>query len=189
MRVSAGDSDAARDPGRVLPFLRPPAADPDHLVWAYQAHVTAIYQYLYSRVGNRPDAEDLTSQVFTKALTGMRTDVSVGELRSWLFRVAQTTLADHWRHYYAEAETELDDGLTGAPPLPENVAAAQRVEGLLETLPESYRRVLELRFLRGYSIRETAEELSLSESNVKVLQFRALNRAGRDLKEMHGRRS
>jgi RNA polymerase sigma-70 factor (ECF subfamily) len=40
--------------------------------------------------------------------------------------------------------------------------------------------VLELRFLRGYSVRETAQELNLSETNVKVLQFRALNRAGRD---------
>jgi RNA polymerase sigma-70 factor (ECF subfamily) len=47
-------------------------------------------------------------------------------------------------------------------------------------LPESYRRVLELRFLRGYSIRETAHELGLTQANVRVLQFRALNRAGRE---------
>jgi RNA polymerase sigma-70 factor (ECF subfamily) len=54
------------------------------------------------------------------------------------------------------------------------------VDSLLATLPENYRRVLELRFLRGYSVRETARELGLSETNVKVLQFRALNRAGRE---------
>jgi hypothetical protein len=50
-------------PGRVVALRQ--AADPhsqDHLTWAYQTHVTAIYQYVYSRVGNRPDAEDLTSQ-------------------------------------------------------------------------------------------------------------------------------
>src|SRR5205809_664035 len=81
----------------------------DHLTWAYQTHVTAIYQYIYSRVGNRPDAEDLTAQVFMKAISGMRNDVSVPELRSWLYRVAQTTLADHWREYYAEGAGELDD--------------------------------------------------------------------------------
>ena len=154
--------------------------DQDHLTWAYQTHVTAIYQYIYGRVGNRPDAEDLTAQVFVKAINGMRSDVSVPELRSWLYRVAQTTLADHWREYYAEGAGELDDDVTQQPAPRENPEAVQRVDSLLATLPESYRRVLELRFLRGYSVRETAQELNLSETNVKVLQFRALNRAGRD---------
>ena len=152
----------------------------DHVTWAYQTHVTAIYQYIYSRVGNRPDAEDLTAQVFMKAISGMRSDVSVPELRSWLYRVAQTTLADHWREYYAEDPGELDDDVTRPPAPRENPEAVLRVDSLLATLPESYRRVLELRFLRGYSVRETAQELNLSETNVKVLQFRALNRAGRE---------
>ena len=152
----------------------------DHVTWAYQTHVTAIYQYIYSRVGNRPDAEDLTAQVFMKAIGGMRSDVSVPELRSWLYRVAQTTLADHWREYYAEDAGELDDDVTRPPAPRENPEAVLRVDSLLATLPESYRRVLELRFLRGYSVRETAQELNLSETNVKVLQFRALNRAGRE---------
>src|SRR3989440_3892672 len=162
-----------------LPHADPPHGQ-DHLTWAYQTHVTAIYQYIYNRVGNRPDAEDLTAQVFMKAINGMRNDVSVPELRSWLYRVAQTTLADHWREYYAEDTGELDDDVTRPPAARENPEAIQRVDALMATLPESYRRVLELRFLRGYSVRETAQELSLSETNVKVLQFRALNRAGRE---------
>src|SRR5919108_6153222 len=167
--------------GKVLPLRRAEAsADQEHLTWAYQTHVTAIYQYIYSRVGNRPDAEDLTAQVFTKAINSMRTDVSVPELRSWLYRVAQTTLADHWRQYYAEDRAELEDDVSRPPAPRENPEAVQRVDSLLATLPESYRRVLELRFLKGYSVRETAQELSLSETNVKVLQFRALNRAGRE---------
>ena len=152
----------------------------DHLTWAYQTHVTAIYQYVYSRVGNRPDAEDLTSQVFMKATKDMRSDVSIRQLRSWLYRVAQTTLMDHWREYYAEHARELAEEMTAPPAARENTEAVQRVESLLATLPENYRRVLELRFLRGYSVRDTARELSLSETNVKVLQFRALNRAGRE---------
>src|SRR5436190_10904984 len=100
----------------------------DHLTWAYQTHVTAIYQYIYSRVGNRPDAEDLTAQVFMKAISGMRNDVSVPELRSWLYRVAQTTLADHWRQYYAEDMGELDEEIGRPAPVRENPAAVQRVD-------------------------------------------------------------
>jgi RNA polymerase sigma-70 factor (ECF subfamily) len=182
------EGEAAPDRRRVLPLRRPSAApreDPEHLIWAYQSHVTAIYQYLYSRVGNRADAEDLTSNVFMKAIGSMRSDVSTAELRAWLYRVAQTTLADHWREFYAEATNELEDDIQREAQTPENHEAVGRVETLLSTLPEHYRRVLELRFLRGYSVRETARELELSESNVKVLQFRALNRAGRDRKGMN----
>src|SRR5437764_13457035 len=172
---------AFASPTKVVPLRHSDGSqDRDHLTWAYQTHVTAIYQYIYSRVGNRPDAEDLTAQVFTKAINGMRSDVSVPELRSWLYRVAQTTLADHWRQYYAEDMGELDEEIGRRAPVRENPEAVQRVDSLLATLPESYRRVLELRVLRGYSVRETAQELNLSETNVKVLQFRALNRAGRD---------
>ena len=158
----------------------PGPAETDRRVWVYQTHVTAIYQYLYSRVGNRPDAEDLTSQVFMKAIRGMRDDVSVPEARSWLYKVAQTTLADHWRQYYAEETRALDDRASPAVPPRHNPEAVYQVEGLLATLPENYRRVLELRFLRGYSIRETAHELGITETNAKVLQYRALNRAGRE---------
>lgn len=168
-------------PGKLFPLHQVASAESqEHLTWAYQTHVTAIYQYVYSRVGNRPDAEDLTSQVFMKATRDMRSDVSIPQLRSWLYRVAQTTLMDHWREYYAERAGALDEDVTQPPPARENAEAVQRVETLLATLPENYRRVLELRFLRGYSVRETARELSLSETNVKVLQFRALNRAGRE---------
>src|SRR4030088_14177 len=131
----------------------------DHLTWAYQTHVTPIYQYIYSRVANRPDAEDLTAQVFMKAIGGMRSDVSVPELRSWLYRVAQTTLADHWREYYAEDAGELDEDVTRPPASRENPEAVLRVDSLLATLPESYRRVLELRVLRGSSLPETAPEV------------------------------
>ena len=179
------ENDPAPERLRVLPLQRPAPArpsDPEHLIWAYQTHVTAIYQYLYARVGNRPDAEDLASEVFMKAIGSMRSDVSTPELRAWLYRVAQTTLADHWRQFYAEATTDLEDDIQRDAQRPENQEAAGRVETLLSTLPENYRRVLELRFLRGYSVRETARELGLSEANVKVLQFRALNRAGRDRK-------
>src|SRR3989442_3967303 len=142
----------------------------DHVTWAYQTHVTAIYQYIYSRVGNRPDAEDLTAQVFMKAISGMRSDVSVPELRSWLYRVAQTTLADHWREYYAEDAGELDDDVTRPPPARENPEAVLRVGSLLATLPQSYRRGPERPLLRRDSLRGTAQGPDPHRSNVKAFQ-------------------
>src|SRR2546423_5509031 len=108
-----------------LPHADPPHGQ-DHLTWAYQTHVTAIYQYIYGRVGNRADAEDLTAQVFMKAISGMRSDVSVPELRSWLYRVAQTTLADHWRGDYAGGPGGLDAGRTPPAGPPGEPGAAAR---------------------------------------------------------------
>src|SRR2546428_13609181 len=112
--------------------------DQDHLTWAYQTHVPAIYQYIYSRVGNRPDAEDLTAQVFMKAINGMRSDVSVPELRSWLYRVAQTTLADHWREDYAEDAGELEDDGARPPAAPGNPEAGVGGGSPLGTPPHSF---------------------------------------------------
>src|SRR2546428_1915162 len=137
-------------PRRVVPLHQAADSDSqDHLTWAYQTHVTAIYQYVYSRVGNRPDAEDLTSQVFMKATKAMRSDVSLPQLRSWLYRVAQTTLVDHWREYYADHAGELDEDVTRPPAARENAEAVQRVDSLLAALPENYRRGPGPRPLRG----------------------------------------
>src|SRR5256714_14478828 len=141
-----------------LPHADPPHGQ-DHLTWAYQTHVTAIYQYIYSRVGNRPDAEDLTAQVFMKAISGMRNDVSVPELRSWLYRVAQTTLADHWREYYAEDAGELEDDVTRTPAPRGNPEAGLPGGSLLAPPPERYRPVPELPFLPGCSGARTAQRL------------------------------
>jgi RNA polymerase sigma-70 factor (ECF subfamily) len=57
-------------------------------------------------------------------------------------------------------------------------APDERVESILDRLPPRYRDVLTYRFLLNYSIKETAEQMRLSEANVKVLQFRALKKAG-----------
>jgi RNA polymerase sigma factor (sigma-70 family) len=88
-------------------------------------------------------------------------------------------LADHWRHHYAarDAAIELRQLPDGALTNPPNSDASERAERLLSLLPDHFRRVLELRFLRGYSVREAANELGVTESNARVLQFRALRKA------------
>src|SRR5260370_13825778 len=91
---------AVASSGKIVPL---PHADAphgqDHLTWAYQTHVTAIYQYIYGRVGNRADAEDLTAQVFVKANIGMQPVVSVPSLRDLHSRVSLTLHSDHYpRH-------------------------------------------------------------------------------------------
>jgi RNA polymerase sigma-70 factor (ECF subfamily) len=134
-------------------------------------------------VGNREDAEDLTSEVFLKATRLLDRERPDASMAQWLFTVARTVLADHWRRYYRSgAPLPLDDerasaipgGTTSSEP---SAVSVKLVEDVLAGLPDRYRRVLELRFLRGYSIQETARELGMTPENVKVTQHRALAKA------------
>jgi RNA polymerase sigma-70 factor (ECF subfamily) len=141
----------------------------------YQEHVAPLYRYVYSRTGNTPDAEDVTSTTFLRALPRLRTDVSPGEIRAYLRTTARSVLADVWRQRHGTVLMEFDDERDASRP-----AEAERdvdVSGILDGLPSNYRSVLELRFLRGYSIRETAKAMGVSVANAKVLQLRALRRA------------
>jgi RNA polymerase sigma-70 factor (ECF subfamily) len=156
---------------------------PLDLEQVFAQFIDPVYRFLYNRVGNREDAEDLTSDVFVKAarlLDGTRSETSIA---AWLFTVARTVLADHWRIYYRHGPTvELDELRLGSLP-PETArtgpseANAQLLEETMRGLSDRYRRVLELRFLQGYSIQETAAEMGITSSNAKVVQHRALARA------------
>lgn len=150
----------------------------------YQENLNLIYRYVYSKVGNREEAEDLTSQIFVKAVRGVHTERGALSMQKWLFQVARTTIADFWRARYRIATSSLEELLDAGWEGPVQSEAAEinpgpveRVQRLLQALPERYRNVLNCRFLLNFSIRETAVSLGLSEANVKVLQFRALKRA------------
>ena len=74
----------------------------------YTDNVGRIYRLLFAKVGNRPDAEDLTSQVFLAALGPLRTTASVGEVRAYLLAAARTVLAAHWRRTLGHQVTVID---------------------------------------------------------------------------------
>jgi len=150
----------------------------------YQENLSLIYRYIYSKVGNREEAEDLTSQTFIKAVRSVDHERSPHSMQKWLFQVARTTVADYWRAYYRVSvrslEELLDAGWEGPveeEPVVMSTTPSERVHRLLEALQENYREVLTCRFLLNLSIKETALRMGLTEANVKVLQFRALKRA------------
>jgi RNA polymerase sigma-70 factor (ECF subfamily) len=134
-------------------------------------------------VGNREDAEDLASEVFLKASRHLEAGRAEASIASWLYTVARTVLADHWRRYYRQPAPLYLENLDALATAPEKGPANSRPEsehmvaGILEALPPRYRQVLELRFLRGCSVEEAAREMQTTAGNVKVLQHRALARA------------
>jgi RNA polymerase sigma-70 factor (ECF subfamily) len=159
------------------------APESQPLAWeaVYRETAVLVYRFIYARVGNRHDAEDLTTQVFIRALPRLRIPAAIEEIRSYLMATSRTVLADHWRRHYDVQMAVLDDGLASPPEEHRDRVSEEdgirRANAVLAGLPGNYRQVLELRFLRGYSLRETAEAMGVSLSNAKVLQHRALRRA------------
>jgi RNA polymerase sigma-70 factor (ECF subfamily) len=169
-----------------------PSASPElHVVgdsggWeeVYREHVGPIYRYVYARTGNRADAEDIAAQVFLRALPRLRLRASTGEIRSYLMTTARSVLAEHWTLHYGADVGLLDEDVAQPEPPPVERQDAdlgvRRTARVLAALPDHYRRVLELRFLRGYSVRETAREMGITVTNAKVMQHRALRRAAQE---------
>jgi RNA polymerase sigma factor (sigma-70 family) len=155
----------------------------------YRDNVDRVYRMLFARVGNRPDAEDLTAEVFLTALRPLRVTASVGEVRAYLLATARTVLAGHWRRTLGLPVTTLDDEpadpAVADPPVPSD--AGPRTAAILRVLPDHYRRILELRFLDACTVAEAAAAMGVSVANAKVLQHRALRRAAQLAREEGGR--
>jgi RNA polymerase sigma factor (sigma-70 family) len=150
----------------------------------YLDNVVRIHRLMYAKVGNRPDAEDLTAEVFTAALGPLRTGASRGEVRAYLLTTAQTVLATFWRRRLGIEVTAIDasevaDLISDSPPEGAAAATTARARRVLATLPDRYRRILELRFLEARTIKEAAREMEVTVTNAKVLQHRALRMAAR----------
>lgn len=159
----------------------------------YRTYVDVVYKFVYYRVGNREEAEDLTSETFIKMMQSLPSFSFDSKFKTWLLGIAKHTILDYFRKHYKNRTLALEDFLNvdlgnslALQPVfefdePEDKTAVQKfeekVKAILEQLPKHYRDVLELRFLKGYSIKETAEALGKTISNIKVLQYRALHKA------------
>ena len=147
--------------------------DPARFADLYEIHFELVYAYIARRLRDRDAAEDLTSEVFQKALA----NISNFELRgapfgAWLIRIAANAVADYSKRAAREVGNpgpelacEPDMGVI------ENRA---RLFRLVEDLPADQKHVIYGRFVEQHSIREIAQQLGRSEGAVKQLQFRAV---------------
>jgi len=139
-----------------------------------------VYAFIYARVGNRADAEDLTQQVAMKAIPRLRQGAPASAIRGYLFATARSVLGGFWSTRLGLSEAELHEDLALAlPPSPPSEESADTVQQILAQLSDNYRRVLELRFLHGYSLKEVAAEMNSTVGAIKVMQLRALRAAAK----------
>src|SRR5579863_2168882 len=159
----------------------------------YEINFERVYAFVARRVGDRDAAEDLTSEVFHKALANLRRFEWRGApFAAWLLRIAANAIADRasrvGRELAVDNPPELGAEATAEVDL-EEVEHRARLFRLVEQLPADQRRVIALRFAEEKSIREIAQALGRTEGAVKQLQFRALQNLRAEIKESKPQRT
>lgn len=151
----------------------------------FQQHARVLLGYLYNKVGSQMVAEDLCQETFLRATRFIQTYNGAASFKNWLFQIAKNLLADHWKAHYKFSTLSFDEFFENTQgttfeyteeqqPSP---GAEQQLQQILDTLSPEYREILELRFLKGYTLKETAAALNISLANAKVRQFRAITKA------------
>ncbi|MGH2561535.1 MAG: RNA polymerase sigma factor [Thermomicrobiales bacterium] len=177
MEIDAAEADAGADDELVE------AARHDRRAFAplYRHYVTPIYRFCYRRLGNREDAEDATSQVFTKALAALDS-YRAGSFRAWLFVIAGNVVKDRHRSRRLTGPFDVAFAVLDAGPTPEDSALAaddlRTLRALLNELSDDQRFVVELR-LSGLTAQEVAEAMQRKRGAVDALQYRAVTRLRR----------
>ena len=155
-------------------------SDPAKFDALYELHFERVYYYIMSRVRDRATAEDLTSEVFHKALANLSAYEWRGlPFAAWLFRIAANSLADQYKRASRERPATGDSPEAAAP---QDLSSLEfeaidyhaSLFRLVDRLPAVQRRVIHERFIEQRTIREIAGRLKTTEGAVKQLQFRAL---------------
>lgn len=158
---------------------------PDNFEAAYESHSKAIYKFLFWRTKDVQLSEDLTSSTFGKAWAS-RKSFRGGSEQAWLYRIARNVLVDYWRkkkELFVEDTDDLQaDVRPSAGELLDKKMQLHDLQKALDKLPEDMHAVITLRFIEGQTCRQVATTLNLSESNVRVIQYRALKKLRAQLK-------
>ncbi|MEZ4669537.1 MAG: sigma-70 family RNA polymerase sigma factor [Anaerolineae bacterium] len=153
----------------------------------YRANVQAIFRYIFYRVSQPALAEDLTGDVFIRALKGIGGYKDQGKpFIAWLYRIAHDRVVDHYRQQERQPETPLEDDLGTTQPdnmdatlLRRQAAKALRVA--IAELTDDQQQVIILRFIEGQRVEAVAQVMGKNANAIKQLQHRALAALARQL--------
>lgn len=155
----------------------------------YRRYAVGVYRYLYGRVGNRTDAEDLTSQTFTQVLEALPGYRPQGRFAAWLFSIARRRAADFHREGHRRVELPLealdvylanDERHLGQVIQTETVRDLRQ---LYDQLTEEQQELIRLRFAAGMTYAQIGQVLKRSEMAIGMALHRLMLQLRRQLEE------
>ncbi len=157
------------------------AKEGDHQAFArlYEENFDRIYRYVVIRIGDKMEAEDMTQQVFLKAIQSISSFKWKNiPFSAWLFRIAHNQLVDHLRKKNRRVAAPLDESLLTSDSNPQLMAERNLdIEQLLiatRRLTQAQREVISLRFAGDLPIAQVAKIMGKSQGAVKALQHSAI---------------
>ena len=162
-----------------LRIIRAVRKDPRAFGGLYKLYVEQVFRYLYSRLGNVHEAEDITAQTFLAAFESFDKFRQDGRFASWLFTIARNKAMDHFRQRKNSVSIdEVEEVPIENDPLHGLIQSEQAaaLSKLIQVLPEEERELLRLRFLAEMSFPEIAHLLHRNEEAVKKSVYRLLAR-------------
>lgn len=156
-------------------------ADADSFVHLYRLYLNPVYSYLYARLGNRQEAEDVTSVAFERAWSSIGNYAPTGSFKAWLFTIVNRSLADYYRGRKPApvGVDSLADTLTDGAMGPEETVIAseqlRHVMSAMSTLSPEQQEIIALRFLGELRYKEIADILGKREAAVKMAAYRGLD--------------
>lgn len=140
--------------------------------------VEPIYRYIYFRVDSKESAEDIVQDVFIKAYQKLH-QFEKGSFNAWLYSITKNKVVDYYRthkqHSRLNPNTQNESSINQTQVI-EDLIDIDIIRSKLKLLPNMYREVIIMRYLQDLSIKETAQFLEMSESNVKVISHRAITK-------------
>jgi RNA polymerase sigma-70 factor (ECF subfamily) len=160
--------------------------DPDAFAELYDRHFLRIYRFVYSRVRDPATAEDVTSEVFFRALKNIGRYQHLGRpFSAWLFQIAVNSAVDCYRSSHPVEDIDRYGELTVVGPTPEEVAAhrdeVRRVWSVVQVLPRQQRTAIILKFQEDMKIEDIAVAMGKTRGAVKLLIRRGLIRVRQTL--------
>lgn len=145
----------------------------------YIRHMDAIYRYIYFRISDEVEAEDLTEEVFIRAWEALPNYQPVEfPFTSWLYRIAHNIVVDYHRRRKPELLPDLELHVLGRTPSSEDDVIQRHFSASLvdaiQTLDDEEQQVLVLRFVEGLSHREVSKAIGKTEGASRIIQHRAL---------------
>lgn len=156
--------------------------DPDAFAALYDRYIDKIYRFIYLKLSNRAEAEDVTSEVFLKSWNYLIDSANKGRVRSFsglLYSIARNAVVDVYRKRAKHKECSIDsvEELARESTLIEEIELHQNMQHLLgqiKKLKNAYQEVIVLRYVDDLSITEIAQITGKSNANVRVTLHRAL---------------
>lgn len=148
-----------------------------------------VYRFIYYKVQNREEAEDITQETYVKAISHLqKNNIRIERYIGFLKAVSLNVLRDRWRKYkHMGVKVNIEEANlfeAAADDLAEQASQRLLIEKAMKELNEEQRIVIELRIIKGYSAAEAAVLMNKKEGTIRVLQYRALQNLGAILRKI-----